>query len=365
MPDRSARSMPARGRLRSTIFPAFERISRRSGVNELPTGSAFPLPRLPPVPHTIRRMNGLMMDFPLTLSTIFRHAEQIFRRREIVSRRADKSIHRYTYARLRGPRPAPRAAPSSTSASRPAIASPRSAGTTASTSRPTSASRSPAASSTRSTSASTPTSSPTSSTTRTTASSSWTKRCCRSGSRCARRSTCRSSIVVGATKPVRRRLPRLRSAARAGAKPAARPAGSRRERRPRPCATRPARRATRRACSTRTARSCCTRSASRSIRHGHQRSATSMLPVVPMFHANAWGLPFAAVMVGAKLVMPGPHLDPASLVDLFERERVTDHRRRADDLDGRPAVPRRESRRVRSVVASARCLSAAPPCRSR
>ena len=48
-----------------------------------------------------------------------------------------------------------------------------------------------------------------------------------------------------------------------------------------------------------------------------------VLPVVPMFHANAWGMPFAAVMVGAKLVMPGPHLDPASLVDLFARERVT------------------------------------------
>jgi len=46
-------------------------------------------------------------------------------------------------------------------------------------------------------------------------------------------------------------------------------------------------------------------------------------PVVPMFHANAWGLPFASVMVGAKMVMPGPHLDPPSLLDLFQRERVT------------------------------------------
>ena len=46
-------------------------------------------------------------------------------------------------------------------------------------------------------------------------------------------------------------------------------------------------------------------------------------PVVPMFHANAWGLPYASVMMGAKLVMPGPHLDPASLADLFQRERVT------------------------------------------
>ena len=41
-------------------------------------------------------MNGLMMDFPLTLSTIFRRGETIYRRQEIVSRLADKSIHRYT-----------------------------------------------------------------------------------------------------------------------------------------------------------------------------------------------------------------------------------------------------------------------------
>src|SRR6185295_7975375 len=53
------------------------------------------------------------------------------------------------------------------------------------------------------------------------------------------------------------------------------------------------------------------------------REDDCVLPVVPMFHANAWGMPFSAVMVGAKLVMPGPHLDPTSLVDLFEREKVT------------------------------------------
>jgi fatty-acyl-CoA synthase len=42
-----------------------------------------------------------------------------------------------------------------------------------------------------------------------------------------------------------------------------------------------------------------------------------------MFHANAWGLPYAATMMGARQALPGPHLDPASLVDLFARERVT------------------------------------------
>ena len=49
----------------------------------------------------------------------------------------------------------------------------------------------------------------------------------------------------------------------------------------------------------------------------------SALPVVPMFHANAWGLPFAAPLVGAKVVFPGAGLDGKSLHELFETERVT------------------------------------------
>ncbi|HEY2925618.1 3-(methylthio)propionyl-CoA ligase [Piscinibacter sp.] len=48
-----------------------------------------------------------------------------------------------------------------------------------------------------------------------------------------------------------------------------------------------------------------------------------ILPVVPMFHVNAWGLPYAVPLVGAKLVMPGPHLDGKSLYELFESEKVT------------------------------------------
>ena len=46
-------------------------------------------------------------------------------------------------------------------------------------------------------------------------------------------------------------------------------------------------------------------------------------PVVPMFHANAWGIPFSAVLAGSKIVFPGPHLDPDSLLDLMAGERVT------------------------------------------
>ena len=52
-------------------------------------------------------------------------------------------------------------------------------------------------------------------------------------------------------------------------------------------------------------------------------SSDVILPVVPMFHVNAWGLPYSAAMVGAKLVFPGPHLDGKSLHDLFESEQVT------------------------------------------
>jgi fatty-acyl-CoA synthase len=49
----------------------------------------------------------------------------------------------------------------------------------------------------------------------------------------------------------------------------------------------------------------------------------SVLPVVPMFHANAWGLIYTASLVGSKLVLPGPKLDPESVLELLETERVT------------------------------------------
>jgi fatty-acyl-CoA synthase len=51
--------------------------------------------------------------------------------------------------------------------------------------------------------------------------------------------------------------------------------------------------------------------------------AETLLPVVPMFHVNAWGLPYAAAMVGCKLVFPGPCLDPPSLLELMQDEHVT------------------------------------------
>ncbi|ADM10637.1 acyl-CoA synthase [Parvularcula bermudensis HTCC2503] len=48
----------------------------------------------------------------------------------------------------------------------------------------------------------------------------------------------------------------------------------------------------------------------------------ALLPVVPMFHVNAWGVPYAALMMGVKLVMPGPGLDGESLYEIFESEQV-------------------------------------------
>ncbi|MGE2735647.1 long-chain-fatty-acid--CoA ligase [Mycolicibacterium vaccae] len=52
-------------------------------------------------------------------------------------------------------------------------------------------------------------------------------------------------------------------------------------------------------------------------------SGATLLLVVPMFHANAWGTPYAAAMVGAKLVLPGPHLDGESVYRLMRDEGVT------------------------------------------
>jgi 3-(methylthio)propionyl---CoA ligase len=48
----------------------------------------------------------------------------------------------------------------------------------------------------------------------------------------------------------------------------------------------------------------------------------SVLPVVPMFHVNAWGIPYSAALVGAKLVFPGPALDGKSVYELMEAEQV-------------------------------------------
>jgi fatty-acyl-CoA synthase len=53
------------------------------------------------------------------------------------------------------------------------------------------------------------------------------------------------------------------------------------------------------------------------------RGTDVVLPVTPMFHANSWGIPYGAVMMGVKLVFPGPHLHPEDLLDLIQQEPPT------------------------------------------
>lgn len=53
------------------------------------------------------------------------------------------------------------------------------------------------------------------------------------------------------------------------------------------------------------------------------RGTDVVLPVTPMFHANCWGIPYGAVMMGVKLVFPGPHLHPEDLLDLMQLEPPT------------------------------------------
>src|SRR5215468_11185636 len=53
------------------------------------------------------------------------------------------------------------------------------------------------------------------------------------------------------------------------------------------------------------------------------RERDTLLAVVPMFHAAAWGLPYAGVLAGSRMVFPGPHLDPTSLLQLMQDEKVT------------------------------------------
>ncbi|RZT97905.1 long-chain-fatty-acid--CoA ligase [Rivibacter subsaxonicus] len=57
--------------------------------------------------------------------------------------------------------------------------------------------------------------------------------------------------------------------------------------------------------------------------HWGLKSTDVVLPVTPMFHANCWGLPYAAVMLGVTMVFPGPHLHPVDLLDLMQLEPPT------------------------------------------
>ena len=99
-------------------------------------------------------------------------------------------------------------------------------------------------------------------------------------------------------------------------------AASMKRRRP-DCATRPAPPVRPRACSILTARIICTHCAPCRPTPSPSPGSDVLLIAVPMFHANAWGLPFAAPAVGAKLVLPGRHTDGASLAAIMRDEGVT------------------------------------------
>ena len=77
--------------------------------------------------------------------------------------------------------------------------------------------------------------------------------------------------------------------------------------------------------------------------------ADSVLPVVPMFHANAWGFPFTCTLVGAKQVFPGPFLDGESLLEAFQQEKVTITAGVPTIWMGILAGARREPRQVRHL----------------
>ena len=83
---------------------------------------------------------------------------------------------------------------------------------------------------------------------------------------------------------------------------------------------------------------------------------TQVMPVVPMFHANAWGLAHAAPMAGASLVFPGPDMSPQGILKLLRKQEVTLAGRSADDLAGAAAVAGR-----RGVAASCDGSPAAVP----
>ena len=69
-----------------------------------------------------------------------------------------------------------------------------------------------------------------------------------------------------------------------------------------------------------------------------------VLPIVPMFHANAWGLPYGALMAGAEMVMTDRFLDSKSLIELIETQRPSVAARGADDLERRDALSGKRSR---------------------
>ncbi len=269
-------------------------------------------------------MLGLMQDFPLTIDYILRR------------RRADVSRPERHHPAGRGPgtdqlRRAGGAVAAGGRRARPAgrlrrtAGSARSAGTPPTTPPCTSGCRAPGGCCTPSTSGSFPSSWSTPSSTPRTRSSSWTGRCCRcSASTCPSSSTVRHVVVFddGAPAPLPEDPRVLRWQDVAGDELDF----------------------TGMVTDEQTAAALCyttgTTGNPKGVLYSHRSTylhalitqvpgtfaindADIAMPVVPMFHAMAWGLPYAGVMAGASLVLPGPGMTPAALLDLLETERVT------------------------------------------
>ena len=169
----------------------------------------------------------------------------------------------------------------------------------------------------------------------------------------------------GDASPLDGRHPRRRCSATTSCSPRRAPPASSSPRStnapPRRCVTRAAPPATRRVSSTRTARRSCTRWRRAPERGGATPTDDRMLPIVPMFHANAWGTPYAAWMAGADLLMPGPLPAGEPLAQFIEQERPDLRVRGAHDLDRPPPLRRRPPRRP--LVAARGHRAAARRCR--
>ena len=168
--------------------------------------------------------------------------------------------------------------------------------------------------------------------------------------------TIASPMAPAAVRGVRLRVRGRSSAGHAGR----RLAPARRDATPRACATPPARPATPRASSTRTARSTCT---AWPMAHGRLArrcpSSDVILHIVPMFHANAWCVPFAGVMVGSTQIFGGPNPQPRDICEIDPGREGHVRRRGAHRLDRRQGALR--ARRATTSPPSAASPSAARP----
>ena len=97
------------------------------------------------------------------------------------------------------------------------------------------------------------------------------------------------------------------------------------------------------------ARRCCTPTRRACPMRSNLSARDVVLPVVPMFHVNAWGLPYSCALAGAKLVFPGAGMDGASLYELFENGEGHGLRRRADGLAGAAQSREAEQPQVQHV----------------